>query len=67
VARGCLAGDSNFNFFFVTGNGTYDGKLGGQDFSDTVAKFALQSAARFHWRTGLLRTTSFMTPTTTMM
>ena len=35
-----LAADSSFNIFFATGNGTYDGKKGGSDFSDTVAKLA---------------------------
>jgi hypothetical protein len=36
-----LAADSSFNLFFATGNGTYDGKKGGDDFSDTVIKLAL--------------------------
>jgi hypothetical protein len=35
-----LAADSAFNIFFATGNGTYDGKKGGNDFGDTVAKLA---------------------------
>lgn len=35
-----LAADSSFNVFLATGNGTYDGKKGGKDFGDTVAKLA---------------------------
>jgi hypothetical protein len=35
-----LAADADFNLFIATGNGTYDGKYGGHDFSDTVAKLA---------------------------
>jgi hypothetical protein len=42
-----LAADSNFNVFFATGNGTYDGKKGGDDFSDTVAKLAPPVGNRF--------------------
>jgi hypothetical protein len=33
-----LAADDNFNIFIATGNGTYDGKKGGDDFSDTVLR-----------------------------
>lgn len=43
-----LAADSDFNVFFATGNGTYDGKKGGDDFSDTVAKLAPPVGDRFH-------------------
>ncbi len=32
-----IAGDDSY-VYFATGNGTYDGKKGGNDFSDTVAK-----------------------------
>ncbi len=35
-----IAADNAFNVFFATGNGTYDGKKGGDDFSDTVVKLA---------------------------
>ncbi len=42
-----LAADSDFNVFFATGNGTYDGKKGGDDFSDTVAKLAPPVGNRF--------------------
>ena len=42
-----LAADSNFNLFFATGNGTYDGKKGGDDFSDTVARLAPPVGNRF--------------------
>jgi hypothetical protein len=42
-----LAADSGFNLFFATGNGTYDGKKGGEDFSDTVAKLAPPVGDRF--------------------
>jgi hypothetical protein len=40
-----LAADSSFNLFFATGNGTYDGKKGGDDFSDTVIKLALPAGS----------------------
>jgi hypothetical protein len=43
-----LAADSDFNVFFATGNGTYDGKKGGEDFSDTVVKLAPPVGDRFH-------------------
>jgi hypothetical protein len=33
-----IAEDVNNNLFFATGNGTYDGKKGGYDFSDTVVR-----------------------------
>ncbi len=36
-----IAADENNFLFFATGNGTYDGKKGGNDFSDTVAKLGL--------------------------
>jgi hypothetical protein len=42
-----LAADSSFNLFFATGNGTYDGKKGGEDFSDTVVKLAPPLGDRF--------------------
>jgi hypothetical protein len=42
-----LAADNAFNIFFATGNGTYDGKKGGDDFSDTVAKLAPPVGNRF--------------------
>ena len=42
-----LAADSAFNVFFATGNGTYDGKKGGDDFSDTVVKLAPPVGNRF--------------------
>jgi len=42
-----LAGDSEFNVFVATGNGTYDGKKGGDDFSDTVTKLAQPVGNRF--------------------
>jgi len=42
-----LAADIDFNIFFATGNGTYDGKKGGDDFSDTVAKLAPPVGNRF--------------------
>src|ERR1700690_590130 len=43
-----LAADSAFNVFFATGNGTYDGKKGGDDFSDTVVRLAPPVGDRFH-------------------
>jgi hypothetical protein len=43
-----LAADAAFNVFFATGNGTYDGKKGGDDFSDTVVKLAPPLGDRFH-------------------
>lgn len=42
-----LAADIDFNMFVATGNGTYDGKRGGADFSDTVAKLAPPINSRF--------------------
>jgi hypothetical protein len=42
-----LAADSDFNIFLATGNGTYDGKKGGDDFSDTVGKLAPPVGNRF--------------------
>jgi hypothetical protein len=42
-----LAADSDFNLFFATGNGTYDGKKGGADFSDTVVELAPPIGNRF--------------------
>jgi hypothetical protein len=42
-----LAADGAFNVFFATGNGTYDGKKGGDDFSDTVVKLAPPIGNRF--------------------
>jgi hypothetical protein len=42
-----LAADSDFNVFFAIGNGTYDGKKGGEDFGDTVAKLAPPVGNRF--------------------
>ena len=33
-----MAADVNNNVFFASGNGTYDGRKGGDDFSDTVGK-----------------------------
>jgi hypothetical protein len=33
-----LAADLDFNIFIATGNGTYDGKTGGDDFSDSIVK-----------------------------
>ena len=50
-----LAADSSFNVFLATGNGTYDGKKGGDDFSDTVAKLAPPVGDRF-------RLTDWFTP-----
>jgi hypothetical protein len=42
-----LAADGSFNLFFATGNGTYDGKKGGEDFSDTVVKLSPPVGDRF--------------------
>jgi hypothetical protein len=42
-----LAADDSFNLFFATGNGTYDGKKGGEDFADTIAKLAPPTGNRF--------------------
>lgn len=36
-----IAADQNNHLFFATGNGTYDGKKGGNDFSDTIVKLGL--------------------------
>ena len=43
-----LAADTDFHVFFATGNGTYDGKKGGADFSDTIVKLGLPIANQFH-------------------
>jgi hypothetical protein len=43
-----IAADSSFNLFFATGNGTYDGKKGGEDFADTIAELAPPVGNRFH-------------------
>ncbi len=42
-----IAADTDFNLFFATGNGTYDGKKGGEDFSDTIARLAPPVGNRF--------------------
>jgi hypothetical protein len=42
-----IAADADFNLFFATGNGTYDGKKGGEDFSDTIARLAPPVGNRF--------------------
>ena len=42
-----IAADDSFNLFFATGNGTYDGKKGGEDFADTIAELAPPVGNRF--------------------
>jgi len=42
-----LAADSAFNVFLATGNGSYDGKTGGDDFSDSILKLSPTAGARF--------------------
>lgn len=41
-----LAADSSFNLFVSTGNGTYDGPRGGDDFGDSIVKL-VPAATRF--------------------
>jgi hypothetical protein len=45
-----LAADPYLNIFLATGNGTYDGKLGGDDFSDSVLKLAPPTASSKRFR-----------------
>ncbi len=43
-----LAGDSRFNIFFATANGTFDGNLGGIDFGDSIVRLAPPSQNLLH-------------------
>jgi hypothetical protein len=42
-----LAGDSEFNTFFATSNGTFDGNHGGIDYGNTIARLSLPSGNMF--------------------
>ena len=42
-----LAADDAGNLFIATGNGSYDGKSGGNDFSDSIVKLTPNSGAHF--------------------
>jgi hypothetical protein len=42
-----LAGDSSFNTYFATGNGTFDVDQGGIDFGDSILKLAVPTSALF--------------------
>jgi hypothetical protein len=42
-----LAGDSEFNTFFATSNGTFDSDKGGMDYGSTIARLPLPSGRMF--------------------
>jgi hypothetical protein len=43
-----LASDSDSNVFLAIGNGSYDGKTGGNDFGDSIVRLTAVGGNRFH-------------------